>query len=273
MAIPVEVIASKKIIYIDRDEYHPDDNPLSIDGNPFYFKDIESLDKYFNELLGSLLASKFDLKTVKYKLACIRLDDISLYGIISPSMFIPNKKYVMADSIIGNKKIPTGLENLDKIAAFFKNDKELERFILELLKMAVLDFYMNQIDRVKENFYIIKNPHSLSLAPLYDYSESFNSIYDEYGIDYTFNYPINRHSSTYVYGNAIMKLKFPSDDLYRLFNQFPLFKEYFKRILDIDMNELLNLIRKKYDLRAPKYLREHYMDYDHDKKEFVKNLI
>ena len=39
------------------------------------------------------------------------------------------------------------------------------------------------------------------------------------------------------------------------------------------MNELLNLIRKKYDLKAPKYLREHYMDYDHDKKEFVKNLI
>ena len=34
-----------KIIYIDRDEYHPDDNPLSIEGNPFYFKDIESLDK------------------------------------------------------------------------------------------------------------------------------------------------------------------------------------------------------------------------------------
>ena len=63
MAIPVEVMASKKIIYIDRDEYHPDDNPLSIEGNPFYFKDIESLDKYFNELLGSLLASKFDLKT------------------------------------------------------------------------------------------------------------------------------------------------------------------------------------------------------------------
>ena len=50
MAIPVEVMASKKIIYIDRDEYHPDDNPLSIDGNPFYFKDIESLDKYFNEI-------------------------------------------------------------------------------------------------------------------------------------------------------------------------------------------------------------------------------
>ena len=43
MAIPVEVMASKKIIYIDRDEYHPDDNPLSIEGNPFYFKDIESL--------------------------------------------------------------------------------------------------------------------------------------------------------------------------------------------------------------------------------------
>ena len=50
MAIPVEVMASKKIIYIDRDEYHPDDNPLSIEGNPFYFKDIESLDKYFNSL-------------------------------------------------------------------------------------------------------------------------------------------------------------------------------------------------------------------------------
>ena len=38
MAIPVEVMASKKIIYIDRDEYHPDDNPLSIEGNPFTLK-------------------------------------------------------------------------------------------------------------------------------------------------------------------------------------------------------------------------------------------
>lgn len=273
MSFPKEVKNSSKVIYIERETYSPNDNPLTIDGKPCFFKDIESLDKYYNEILGSLLAPKFDLKTIKYKLMCIKLKDEEIFGLVSPSLFLPNKRYVMADSIIGNKKIPMGLENMDTIEKFFKDDKELEHFILELLKMAVLDFYMNQIDRVKENFYIIKNPHSLSLAPLFDYSESFNSIYEEFQVDYTFNYPRNRFSSSYIYGNAIMKIEFPSEELYELFRKYPTFKEYFKRILNVDMNELLNTIKHKYDITAPKSLREHYIEYDKEKKEFVKNLI
>ena len=51
------------------------------------------------------------------------------------------------------------------------------------------------------------------------------------------------------------------------------FKSYFERILDIDMEELLNKIRKKYDIETPRCLEKHYLDYDKEKKEFVKSLL
>ena len=272
MKYPKEIIRSSKIIYIPRNSYNRMDNPIPYKDKPFFFKDIESLDKYFNELLGSLLAPKFDLKTVKYSLDCIELPNDTIYGLISPS-FLRNKKYVLSDEIIGTRKVPNGISNLESITTFFKHNEDYERFILELLKMTVLDFYMNQIDRVKENFHIIEEKNKLSLAPLYDYSESFNSIYDDSTYDYAFYYPINRGSKSYIYANAIMKLEFPSQELYTLFERYPLFKSYFERILDIDMEELLNKIRKKYDIETPRCLEKHYLDYDKEKKEFVKSLL
>ena len=271
MKYPKEIISSTKVIYIPKDSFEDSDNPITYKDKPYYFKSIETIDKYYNELLGSLLAKEFDLKTVNYSLACISLPEDSIYGLISPS-FIKNKKYVMADSIIG-KGIPKGITNLDKMRVYFKRNSDYELFILELLKMTVLDFYMNQIDRVKENFYIIEDKTKLSLAHLYDYSESFNSIYDDQRSDYTFYYPRNRGSKTYIYANAIIKLEFPSEILYMLFDQYPEFKIYFTKILDINMEELLNLIRKKYDIVPPRYLEKHYIEYDKEKKEFVKSLL
>ena len=273
MKFPKEIIRSSKVIYISRDTFSDKDNPIMYKDRPHYFKDMTDLDKYLNEILGSLLAKQLDLKTINYKLACIDLPDDTIYGLLSPSFFAKNRKYVMVDSIIGTKKVPTDLSYLDKFTPFFKRNSDLERFILELLKMAVLDFYMNQIDRVKENFYIIQNKDSLSLGPLYDYSESFNSIYDDARYDYAFNYPSNRNSKSYVYANAIMKLEFPSKELYELFARYPEFKTYFSRILDINMEELLETIRKKYDIKTPAYLEDHYIEFDKEKKEFVKSLL
>lgn len=272
MKYPLEIVRSSKIIYIPRKRYDRDENPIIFKDKPHYFKDMVDLDKYLNELLGSLLAKKFDLQTINYSLACIELEDDTIYGLLSPSFF-KNKKYVMVDKILGTSRVPNDLSYLDKFTPYFKRKTDLERFILELLKMAVLDFYMNQIDRVKENFYIIENKTSLSLGPLYDYSESFNSIYNDARYDYAFNYPINHNSSSYTYGNAIMKLKFPSEELYMLFSKYPMFKTYFERILDINMDELLNTIRKKYDIEIPNDLEDHYIDYDKEKKEFVKSLL
>ena len=70
-------------------------------------------------------------------------------------------------------------------------------------------------------------------------------------------------------------------------NEIQIKDEYIKLLIDVEpylpeedfwtdnnweFTVLSYIVQGQYD-DVEKYLREHYMDYDHDKKEFVKNLI
>ena len=231
-------------------------NWFLINEKAYYYKYLSGINQLLNELIGSYLAKFFNLPTVSYSLASYNCD----IGIISENFRKPNCTYFDCQEFIIYDTNELSLMYLKKIC---HNNQNYQSIVEDILKVMVFDFYRNETDRNIQNLYFEKKENSTFLAPLFDYEQSFtinrnqmfNSILD-------FDLPKEKnYISIYTY------------EIYKYFKKYPQFYENFKKILEIDLEKIINQIITDYSLNIKEDIITKYLELDEKKKQYVKRLI
>lgn len=233
----------------------------NVDGNWYYFKPYESIYFLFNELIGEQLARYFCVDTVHYELAfCkkknnpyLRSFDKYSYGVLSKNFRQKNKRYLSSIDlhIPGDSKHISNLKS-KKVKRLFSDEENYNMVIEKIIKMTILDFYMNQWDRRACNFCFSKDKNNfIDLCKLYDYENSFSyvsNIYENSILQFNLN---NQGTLNYIKNNEVMQ-----QQLYRL--------------LDLNIIEIMDEIIDYYNIIMPKDVKDIYLDNDKRMKTMVK---
>lgn len=236
-----------------------------------YFKEINDIKRLINELLGVYIARYFDLDSVSYELAYKKNGNKT--GIISKCIFDKNKKYENLYELVSKEdSIYDASDCLMKINKMCQTNEERRRLYFQIIKMSIMDFYTHQVDRMYANINIQLKP-SISLAPLYDYSETFDVRGKGEERKYTLEENDNwEQKQRYVYASDFLQIVFPSKRMYGIFNLYPEMYDYFLKILDFDIEKYLMLVEKENDISIPRPVVDNYLRYDEKQKEFVRKI-
>lgn len=224
--------------------------------NKYYlFKFSNDLIHILNELIGPKLAVKFDLRTVDNIPAIMDYgDNLKLYGILSKNFKDKKKLYLdMYDLGFKNQRgIDNKCKNISKLKRYC-NQEDYENLINSIFKMTCLDYLMGQADRVSSNFLFEKEVSKITFAPLFDYSEAYESIkenctYDKY----------HNPSLPFSVGNAFMTLSFWETKFKWFLWRYPNFIKYLEIACDIDIIKILEEIEKEYYLSIPDDYKFYY---------------
>ena len=249
-------------------------NWYNIDGTLYYFKEISDMEKLINELLGPYLAQFYGLSSIQYELGYLN-NKTKETGLLSKNFYLKDRRYKNL-SEIGPVNVYGIVNNncINDVLKICKTKAEKKHLMLQILKMVALDFYSHQTDRTAPNINFQVLP-TISLAPLFDYSETFDIENKLEGAN-QYSYIRNRYyfdNKEYIYENNLFKMIFPSKEMEKMFDEYPEFYEDINDILRIDIEKYLDLIEMKYDIIIPKKLRDYYLKYDERKKEFVRKII
>lgn len=155
----------------------------SVDGKKVFIKTGTKLRNKFSvlepvsEVISSEIISKFNIDCAKNKLSKIVLPNINEEVLVSISEdFVKDNEEMMSiRSILGN----ASRENLyDKVVALIPNLK------IDIDRMIVMDFLINNIDRHLRNFSIInEDGRGVKFAPLYDHGLSLYADIQDYELE------------------------------------------------------------------------------------------
>lgn len=155
----------------------------SVDGKKVFIKTGTKLRNKFSilepisEVISSEIISKFNIDCAKNKLSKIVLPNINEEVLVSISEdFVKDNEEMMSiRSILGN----VSRENLyDKVVALIPNLK------IDIDRMIVMDFLINNIDRHLRNFSIInESGNGVKFAPLYDHGLSLYADIQDYELE------------------------------------------------------------------------------------------
>lgn len=235
-----------------------------IDGEKYYFKAINNIYFFINELIGSKIATLFNLPTIKYSLA----RDNNMYGLLSKSWIKDNYQYITADNLSYKDKKHI-ISNLKKQA----NDT----LTIDLYKLMLLDYYTSQIDRVPVNMVFAKNNKELILNDTFDFSATFNvmtsskyyPLFSNNPGYYRYYYPVD--SNPYICSNYLYSLAFPSKETIDIYNSHDL-KEMVDIIDDFNLTKEINTIEDMIDIKIPNSLMNHYSNQDEIKKKQLTKI-
>lgn len=257
--IPIEDLS--KITNINQDILDNWNKLTQIDGKWYFFKSEDYQQMLMNELIGESLATKMQLDTVHYKIAReermypVALENIGdtpyNYGLISENYRKPDVEYINSLKL-DVRTSKTCLVALNDIVKYCRDMKNYNELIKKIIKLIVLDFYMQQTDRNGYNLYFSKDENGyFDLCPILDY-------------EYSFWYSKNYYSNSLV--GVCLDYKETVEEIRR--NQF--FQEEFNRIMNININEVITEIIEKFNLNIGKGYLNIYTDNDLFFKSLVK---
>lgn len=196
-----------------------------IDDIWYFWKYVDDY-QLLNELIGSLLAKHIELDTAEYIPA---LDSNGKLIVISKNFREPGFKYFMSNKLFNGATI-TYNEYLSKINYNTDSLKKLDSSLrTQILSLCILDLYMGQYDRHSGNL-MFKVDTIPSLAPIYDYSSSFDGNLKEY------------------YQNPFVILNIDYDAIKRFLNEYPEMFSALQKLTNIDMCDILKELEEKYSL-------------------------
>lgn len=272
-------IVKKETYYYEGETYRP--NWYKYNDTWYYFKGIDRIEFFINEVLGSMIAKYLNLPTVTYKLGKREFKYDSFYGIMSPNFKEEKMKYVDGFSIANTKVVnkPSNLKIFKKICWDQENYNSL---VSDFLKKCALEIYTSQVDGVACNTYFQIDGKKTSLAPLFDYSASFNTLiknseYDFTNIyySYTYSYPENLgyKEFMYKYGNFIFTLDIPSKEFTNLTKLYPSFRDSFFKLLTFNTKEALDEIEDTYKIVISDRLKGHYIEECNNKNKLLRRVL
>ena len=248
----------KEILKTDFEIASQWENWYKVDGVWYFYKPYRTKNQFFNELIGSELAKHFSLDAVEYKIASkeFSYSDISdideecrtIYGIMSENFKDKSLRYydskVMKYECNQNHHIALEILNILKSSC----SEELAR---DVVKLTVLDFYMQQQDRRANMLFTIDKDEYVRLCKIFDFERSFQKTEPSYR-------------------NSILRMNLDDYNTLQILRHDDMFQEEFNRLMEIDMNAIIKNVKNKYHLALAKDFLETYYSHDKTMKKMVK---
>ncbi len=244
--IPITYISNNALNYIR--------NWIKIDNKWFFIKKPNSYLKFFNELLGQEISNYFGLESVCYKIAKKFEDYCFDTCLMSENFFDNNYRYLTFDDLkidTSNKKLSKRLDLIKQLCQK-NNDKEY-LLLQDIIKMSIRDLYSNMEDRHYRNFFLKKDDKEIRLAPLFDYELSFMM-------------------PPTIYRNPLLKLDIHDNNTSNLIKNDDMFQEYINKLMDINIEKLLEITQEKNGISISDGLREIFINHDRNAKNIVKTF-
>lgn len=149
-------------------------------GYPFYLMD---------ELMGSFLAHKMNMKVVSYFLARVKNKKI---GLASKNFkqsgfhyYFGKQYYDIYENYTNLSYAPFRVENIENLKLLCVSDENRKILTKHILEMLALDVYMLQKDRKSANLQFEERETTkyIDLAPLYDFSNCIPKIEEKSGLE------------------------------------------------------------------------------------------
>lgn len=244
--IPIEYIYNSSTNYTK--------NWIKIDNKWFFTKKSNQYLKFFNELLGQEISNYFQLETATYKIGKIFDNCYFHTHLLSENFFDNNYNYFTFNDL----KIDTNYKNLEErlnlIKQFCINNHDNNYLLLQdIIKMSIRDLYSNMHDRHHRNFFFKKNDDSIRLAPLFDYEHSFIT-------------------PPTIYQNSLLKIDIYNKEDNELIKNNDIFQESINRLMDINIEKLLEITQEKNGICISGGLREIFLNHDKNAKNIIKRF-
>lgn len=229
-------------------------NWIKINGKWFFIKKKLAELEFINELLGQTISLHFNLDTVNYQIARINFKTHYEYRLISENFFDKNYQYFTFEYL----RILDEKENINDILKHLKQICQLNQdtnyfLLIDIIKMSIRDLYAGYIDRHSLNFFFKKKEKIISLAPLFDYENSFIG-------------------TPKLYENSLLIINSNNKHTLNLIQNNNIFQEYIEKSLDINMQQLLTITQEKNEIKIPFYLQDFFLKEDKKSKEIIKKL-
>ena len=221
-----------------------------IDGEWHYFKCGNDYYHFIRELLGEVVSKYFYLDSVNYEIGKLINNDKEQYGVLSKNFCDKKSKYRRIwDYGINLKRDLFIYDELWMICHDMDNYHSLSS---DLKKLMVRDFYTSEGDRMAYNFLIKEKDGEKRLAPLYDYSLSFEYVNPYYRSEIGI---ININDK-----KCIKKIKEDYE-----------FQYLFNHLMDVDMVSLLQEVEDKNHILIPGDDWRYFTKYDNDMKKLIRS--
>ena len=249
---------------------------VNLDGKTYYFKQIKTITRLINDLLGVKVTEFFDLPSVHYKIARGFYNGAEIYGLISKYERNDNYQYKNLEDIVYSENSiiedPYDIRNLSVLNAI-ENAYGDTLLPTQLKKVLVRDLVTNEQDRRMSEIHIRENHNTTELDKIFDYEIEWNLKKDENeeDIDETnitkedidFNYKIpglltlTPESLPYIQSDPVFQ-----DNLRKFMNM-----EVTSMLEQVEMDHQIILSQKDYDyyslytetvkskIKSEKYLR------------------
>lgn len=222
-----------------------------IDNTYYYFKQINYIYTFLEELIGEQISKYFDLNTVHYEIGAKKENKTIKYGLLSKNFRLQQKTYFESIDLHLNRY--HGFELFDHLEEY-NEEGQYNLLISDLKKMIIRDFYTHQIDRLNgNNFFFQIDDDKLRLSPLHDYESSF----EEFSLQYH---------------NLFASFDLENPKIVEYFHQDKEFNNLFKKIYLLDMKKILENIEKIYQIKISKNHQNYFLDYDEQVKEHLLKL-
>lgn len=242
------------IEYIYNDSNNYTKNWLKIDNKWFFTKKLNQYLNFFNELLGQEISDYFKLKTANYKIVKKFENCYFATCLLSENFFDSNYNYLTFEDLqidTKNKKLAERLNLIKQVCQKYNDESNL--LLQDIIKMSIRDLYSNMHDRHNRNFFFKRNDDGIRLAPLFDYELSFIT-------------------PPTIYQNPLLKLDIYDKETGELIKNDDTFQESINRLMDINIEKLLEMTQEKNGISISGGLRETFINHDRNAKNIVKSF-
>lgn len=232
----------------------------------YYFKEEEENLGYpfylIDELMGSFLAHKMNMKAITYFLARVKNKKM---GLASKNFkqsgfhyYFGKQYYDIYNNNTNLSFAPFRVENIENLKFLCVSDENREILTKHILEMLALDVYMLQKDRKSANLQFEKNPISkyIDLAPLYDFSNCIPKIEEKSGLDL-----------------QEVVLRITDRNIQTLVKQYPYFANFLSSLLETKMSSTWEEICEFYKFNQNSEAFEEVYNYYKTKEESQRRYL
>ncbi len=247
--IPSFVINLNKLNFLDY--------IIKIDDNYYYYKAINQ-SEMINELIGSYLSKEIGLEAVDYKIGIYNNELYALSELFYEQDYMYDNCFSYYNTYSDNE-----LSLFERIISkiYLNNHKVLDKIsnknmLDNILKLISIDLKMGQLDRHNMNLTlkISKENSELNLAPVYDFSKSYENQF-------------------YFYNNPFIILRLNKFSLSSFYSKYPHIEKYINILKNIKIDDILSQIELDNDITISDSKRISYIEKDKFYNKILKKIL
>ncbi len=236
---------------LKRDNYHHRVSGYWLKrGNKIYYFKVPIFERQIlKELVGEKITLYFGLPSVHYQLAKMKIEDQTVYGLLSQYTRQKDKEYML----LKDWAVKEGWEQ-QNFLRFLNEGYGDQPLLEEYKKLLVRELYTQEEDRQDDEIIVEIDQGKVRLSPLVDYEEEF------------------------ILRGKLDPIKIPCIQTFDIENISTLltvkadknFEHYFNQVKKLKINKLLTELKGEFNLRLHPIDRKYYLDYDAGIKKHLK---